>query len=156
MDVVVWYWRHTIVSSGFFKLFLWRFLQQKTCSSWTFMLPSYEDLLQPISGQCSHLIPLENTRKPLVFWWFQGVLNGNIGQKWVKCNQCLMTGLSCLFENDTEKKCCNIPIWPTFLELPLSSPILTLNFKEVFKIMLDTEIIVLDICLPKHTLNSSR
>ena len=26
------------------------------------------------------------TRKPLVFWCFQGVINGNIGQKWVNKN----------------------------------------------------------------------
>ena len=32
---------------------------------------------------CSRFIALENTRKPLDFWYFQGV-NGNIGQEWVK------------------------------------------------------------------------
>ena len=30
---------------------------------------------QPISGQCPHFIPPENTRKPLAFWCFQGELN---------------------------------------------------------------------------------
>ena len=30
-----------------------------------------------------HLIPPENIRKPNVFWYSQGVWNGNIGQKWV-------------------------------------------------------------------------
>ena len=29
-------------------------------------------------------IPPENTRRPKIFWCFQGVYNGNIGQKWVK------------------------------------------------------------------------
>ena len=42
---------------------------------------------EPISGQCSHFIPLEKTRKSLVFWCFQGVLNRNIGQKWVTAIQ---------------------------------------------------------------------
>ena len=31
----------------------------------------------------SHFVPSENTRKPEVFWCFQGVSNGNIGQTWV-------------------------------------------------------------------------
>ena len=32
---------------------------------------------------CSHFVPPENIRKCLVFLCFQGVFNGNIGQKWV-------------------------------------------------------------------------
>ena len=43
---------------------------------------SWSSFYLTISGQCSHFIPPEKTRKPLVFWCFQGVLNGNIGRKW--------------------------------------------------------------------------
>ena len=38
---------------------------------------------QPISGQWSHFMPPKNTRKPLVFWCFHVVQNGNIVHKWV-------------------------------------------------------------------------
>ena len=33
--------------------------------------------------QYVHSITPENTKKPLVFWCFQGVQNGNVGQIWV-------------------------------------------------------------------------
>ena len=34
---------------------------------------------------CFHFTPPGNTRKPFVYYCFQGgVVNGNIGQKWVK------------------------------------------------------------------------
>ena len=36
---------------------------------------------------CFYLISLENTRKPLAFCCFQGISNGNIGQKWVNLKQ---------------------------------------------------------------------
>ena len=36
------------------------------------------------NGLCSHFIQPENTKKPKVFWCFQGVKNREIGQKWVK------------------------------------------------------------------------
>ena len=34
--------------------------------------------------ECSHFIPPENTKQPLVFVCFQGLQNGNIGQSSVK------------------------------------------------------------------------
>ena len=37
----------------------------------------------PVFGQCFHFLPPENTRKSKVFWCFQRVWKGNIGQKWV-------------------------------------------------------------------------
>ena len=33
------------------------------------------------------LYTLENTRKPMVFWCFQGILNGNTGQKRANVNK---------------------------------------------------------------------
>ena len=41
--------------------------------------------------------PLENIRKPLVFWCFQGDQNGTLGSKWL--NQ---TGIFCIFYNYTK------------------------------------------------------
>ena len=50
-------------------------------------------------GQCSHFIIPENTRKPLVFWSFQGILNGDIGQKWVDKKTCHIH--SCMINTST-------------------------------------------------------
>ena len=37
-----------------------------------------------IISQCFHFIPSETTRKAEVFWCFEGLANGSIGQKWFK------------------------------------------------------------------------
>ena len=42
------------------------------------------NLFNPFLVNVPILYPPENTRKPLVFWCFQGVWNGNIGQKWLR------------------------------------------------------------------------
>ena len=39
--------------------------------------------ITPITGQCFYFILHENTRQPKIFWCFQGLLNENIGQKWI-------------------------------------------------------------------------
>ena len=43
-----------------------------------------ENMKFPDSFDINPFLPPENTRKPLVFWCFLGVQNGNTGQKWVK------------------------------------------------------------------------
>ena len=56
------------------------------------MYPKHESnacqVFQPILSQCSLFIPPENTRKSKLFWCFQVVENGNIGQKWVNIGSC--------------------------------------------------------------------
>lgn len=49
------------------------------CSSYS----SQSYFIQSISGQCSHFMTPENSRKLLVFGYFQGVWNRNNTQKWV-------------------------------------------------------------------------
>ena len=49
------------------------------CSSYS----SQSYFIQSISGQCSHSMTPENSRKLLVFGYFQGVWNRNNTQKWV-------------------------------------------------------------------------
>ena len=56
--------KNTVISSDF--------LVWKLCAKTQFP-HSFGQFAQPISGQCSHFIPPENTRKPLVLWCFQEV-----------------------------------------------------------------------------------
>ena len=51
------------------------------------------------SGLLSYFIPPENTRKPKVFWCFQGVWNRNLSQKCVKKNL-----QNTALEKNTERK----------------------------------------------------
>ena len=48
-----------------------------------------------ISSQCPHFVPPENTRTPKVFWYFQGIKNGNISQKRVKLGESVSISEKC-------------------------------------------------------------
>ena len=59
------------------------------CLSWSFFLFFLFESFSYFFVSChwSLLVPPENIRKPLVFWWFQGVSKEISGMKWVNQNQ---------------------------------------------------------------------
>ena len=79
--VKLWLWSYTSRLAYFESMFsfisnLHRIMQV--------LLENYVKLWNRWGHRSSHLIPPENIRKLLVFWCFQGVSNGNTGQKWDK------------------------------------------------------------------------